>query len=501
MRFRHCPATVMSILLQVRSLLNPVCFDEKLGIYGELRSSLILFKEKIMKLLSKRIVLMGLAVILCVNFSAFAYADDTSNADTAYQITDTISDDTPLSSNYDTDSRTSTSSADIEEAFDKMSEIYSSENLANSSESDITVFWDMLAKKSLGLNSKVTVDFYSLDYSSMSSQVLAKVLITMKNNNFDTNSKVVNNSYTLAEYLQSCCINGEYCVSGSANSTMATEQVWVMLALSITHNDIPQEAWDYLFSMQNDDGGFGWGTWSDIGTTAWVLSLIELEDVSASYTTEISNMESYINSSLNSVISSKDTSSLSAYISCEILRGNNTEELILKLLDIGYNQSGYFTWGDSSDVNAYSTSTCTQALGEYFTGSVFTSLKQKNSSEESTSENITIDDLEAWGDDLKQEILNSYTPSSNYHDSSKNETITYETINNYANNSEPNAVTKQITKEIIRETPAASNSTIVVNAQPVTVLPDYRAELRIFLALLGIYVISYAVNTIVKVGN
>ncbi len=256
-----------------------------------------------------------------------------------------------------------TDSISFTEAYEDMVAVYKALELKNENDSDIDMFWDMLAKQALGLNSYIPIDFNEMDYST-DSQRLAKILIAMLNNGFDITTKVSSEGSILD------VIDNRNSAGHFSDSPVATEQVWVIMALLLADQEVDLDVWDALIAMQNSDGGFGYGSWSDIATTSWVLSVLEMGGVEND--TCVEKAKAYIQSNLDNAKAINDSSSISAYISYLVLSKQDTGDLVEFLIDNAYRDSG-FLWG--ADPNSFATSTCSQMLGELNNGSVYLNFK------------------------------------------------------------------------------------------------------------------------------
>lgn len=248
--------------------------------------------------------------------------------------------------------------------YNAMKGVYSEKTVSNSSDEDVNVFWDMLAKSSLTGIQKIDNLTVPTDLTKIEAQKVAKYIIACANNNVD--------SKELCKTLVSWqCGDGSFTNpnilnkrTGKPNTAQGSEQVWCMMALEIADYPYNQDkAVEYLMSKQNPDKGIGYKEFSDVGTTSWVINLFSL--MSGDYTEEIDSLLIYISNQYEGLLSANDSSSVSAFVSS--MRATDAQ---VKDLAKFYNESGkYFIWGtEDSSKNDYATSTCSQALGDYMNG-------------------------------------------------------------------------------------------------------------------------------------
>ena len=260
----------------------------------------------------------------------------------------------------------SKSDVDFLDAYSAMNKKINNESLVNSANDDINVFWNMLAKGAMnGKVSPIDIDFTKLDYESLSKnpQKLAKVLLAMANNNFSLNNKVYNGKTVVDLLLDSMENDGSFSSvnrKGDKIKAYATEQVWCLIALEIADVKYNQEkSLQYLYSCQNSDNGFGYGAWSDGGTSAWVLSLNELINLDQNV---VDKTLEYINDNWDSWYNKNDSSSMSAFLSTQYA----TDQQMKQFLSSSYKKAGeYFTWGTSSEENEYAKYPSIQCLGDF----------------------------------------------------------------------------------------------------------------------------------------
>jgi len=441
----------------------------------------------------KKYLFIFIAIIMVFSFAArsalFIYAyDENANDSGNNQIYNTSPDQGALPQASETDFRS---------VYESMKSKYSS-LLLEASGNDIACFWDMITMRALGLDSNVDVDFYLLDYDEMSSQVLGKVLVTMVNNNFDVNAKVYNSDCSVIDLLNSYIYNGEFTQSGVSGITMATEQVWVMLGYVLSNSYLNEYTWDYLLSQQNPDGGFGYGSWSDISTSLWVKTLIMLADKQDELSDCIDAIDGYIADNVAVSKITFDTNSLASIVSYCVFDSTRCDELLGYIIESCYHTDGYFTWGGYDGENSFATQAGAQMIGEYFNGSVYRDLMNSYSPGSNDSE----DEQE----ETKVVYVTNNTTNNNDNDNSVNETnnrsTRNQTINNYYQQADPVVVTNTITKEIVKEieipaTEITLNSDPITNVTPTITLniPNYRLEIRIFLGILALIAISYSFGT------
>lgn len=243
----------------------------------------------------------------------------------------------------------------------------------NEATDDIDCFWPMLAVSSVNGLTKTNIDYTKLSYEDMSAQRLAKVLIAMANDGYDVTTKLYNGKSIpelLVSYLQS---DGSFNninqtdKKGNPYSIYSTDQVWPIIALEIIDYSYDSDkAFSYLLSLQNLDGGFGYATYSDVGTTSWVLTACQL--LNKTFPT---GAQDYITAQWSTLVASNDSSSMSAYLST----GLATEEQVAEFLDTSYNPTGkYFTWGTDTSKNEYATATGYQCVGDLLNTSIYTRL-------------------------------------------------------------------------------------------------------------------------------
>lgn len=272
----------------------------------------------------------------------------------------------------------------IESMYNDMKGVYSEKTVSNSSDEDVNVFWDMLAKSSLTGIQKIDNLKVPTDLTKIEAQKVAKYIIACANNSVDSKELCK----TLASWQ---CEDGSFTNpnilnkrTGKPNPAQGSEQVWCMMALEISDYPYNQDkAVEYLMSKQNPDHGIGYKEFSDVGTTSWVINLFDL--MSGDYTEQIDSLLVYVNDQYSALVSSNDSSSVSAFISS--MRATNEQ---VKDLAKFYNESGkFFIWGtEDSSKNDYSTSTCSQALGDYVNGqSIYKTLDEAYSVDSSDNTN------------------------------------------------------------------------------------------------------------------
>ncbi|MBQ4538934.1 MAG: hypothetical protein II995_04930 [Oscillospiraceae bacterium] len=386
---------------------------------------------------------------------------------------------------------------DADSVFQKMVKKYSEVSLSASG-SDITCFWDMITKRALGLKSVVDVDFYSLDYDEMTPQGLGKVLVTMVNNNFGVDTKVVDSQKSVIDILNSYLLNGEFTKSGNSGVTMASEQVWVMFGYVLSGSGLDDSAWDYMLSQQNTDGGFGYGTWSDVSTSLWVKTLIELAGKDNEFSEYLQSIDDYVENNMDYIKQSYDTNSLASIVSYNVFDSKDCDDLLEYIIDTCYDPEGYFTWGEYEGENSFATQAGAQMIGEYFNGSVYSDLFEGYSpvSDEESDKKENED----------EKVIYVTNNTDNSQKETNNRSTKNQTINNYYQQADPVVVTNTITKEIVKdiEIPANEitvNSNPISNVQPTITLniPDYRIEIRIFLGIMALAAITYSFSTFFKV--
>lgn len=262
------------------------------------------------------------------------------------------------------------------DAYSDMVSVYLPKTITETSDTDISVMWEMLAKSSLNGITPISIDFASLNYEKMNAQKLAKVLIAMANNNYDVNSKLYNGK-SIPEYLVSCMQeDGSFNTAGIKAKAQSTEQVFCIMALEIIDYPYDREkAFSYLESKQMASGAFGFGTFPDMGATSWVINAYAL--AGKSNDSVALKAKSYCDSNWGSVYESNDSSSMSAYVSAlSDINNSEAKDKLDSLIEKSYNSEGkYFTWGTSTESNSYATSTSSQSLGDVHNGkSIYTEL-------------------------------------------------------------------------------------------------------------------------------
>ena len=389
------------------------------------------------------------------------------------------------------------SEADADSVYQQMIKKYSDISLSASG-NDIACFWEMITRRALGLNSVVDVDFSALDYDEMTSQGLGKVLVTMVNNNFDVNTKVVDSEKSVIDVLNSYLVNGEFTKSGNSGVTMASEQVWVMFGYVLSGSELDDSAWDYLLSQQNADGGFGYGSWSDVSTSLWVKTLIELAGKQSEFSECMQLIDDYVDNNMDYIKQSYDTNSLASVVSYNVFDSKECDDLLSYIIDTCYDPEGYFTWGEYEGENSFATQAGAQMIGEYFNGSVYADLFDSYSPDSGEGNGKEDNDGE--------KIIYVTNNTDNSQKETTNRSTKNQTINNYYQQADPVVVTNTITKEIVKdiEIPANEitvNSNPVSNVQPTITLniPDYRMEIRIFLGIMALAAVTYSFSTFTKV--
>ena len=260
----------------------------------------------------------------------------------------------------------SKSDVDFLDAYSAMNKKINNESLINSANDDINVFWNMLAKGAMnGKASSIDIDFNTLDYATLikTPQKLAKVLIAMANNNFSINNKVYNNKTVVELLLDTMDNDGSFSSLNRKNQKIkayANEQVWCLIALEIADANYDKEkALNYLYSCQNSDNGFGYGQYSDCGTSSWVVSLSEIMNMDENV---ISKTVDYINGQWDGLYQTNDSSSMAPFLSTHYAN----DKQMRQFLSSSYKKAGeYFTWGASSEENEYAKYPSIQCLGDF----------------------------------------------------------------------------------------------------------------------------------------
>lgn len=286
----------------------------------------------------------------------------------APEATVNVTKDAPTNSGVETKKpEYSKSDVDFKDAYSAMNKKINNESLINSTNDDINVFWNMLAKGAMnGKTSSIDIDFNNLDYATLikTPQKLAKVLIAMANNNYSINNKVYNNKTVVELLLDSMENDGSFSSLNRKNQKIkayANEQVWCLIALEIADANYDKEkALNYLYSCQNSDNGFGYGQYSDCGTSSWVISLSEIMNMDENV---INKTVDYINSQWDDLYQINDSSSMAPFLSTHYA----TDKQMKQFLSASYNKQGeYFTWGSTStSENAYAKYPSIQCLGDY----------------------------------------------------------------------------------------------------------------------------------------
>lgn len=260
----------------------------------------------------------------------------------------------------------SKSDVDFLDAYSAMNKKINNESLINSANDDINVFWNMLAKGAMnGKASSIDIDFNTLDYATLikTPQKLAKVLIAIANNNFSINNKVYNNKTVVELLLDTMDNDGSFSSLNRKNQKIkayANEQVWCLIALEIADANYDKEkALNYLYSCQNSDNGFGYGQYSDCGTSSWVVSLSEIMNMDENV---ISKTVDYINGQWDGLYQTNDSSSMAPFLSTHYAN----DKQMRQFLSSSYKKAGeYFTWGASSEENEYAKYPSIQCLGDF----------------------------------------------------------------------------------------------------------------------------------------
>lgn len=245
---------------------------------------------------------------------------------------------------------------EYEEALNKMKDVYKNKNLVSETENDVSCFWDMLAKSALNGITDIGIDYNDFNYTEMSAQRQAKLLITAVNNkDFEKAAEiaaVLKNSQLDDGSFNNTSITD---ANGIPYAVFATEQVWAVIAMEIADEDYnSNKAFEYIESCRNADGGYGYGSWSDVGTTSWIITAYQLAGKEIPQTAI-----DFVLNQWQSLVDMNDSSSMSAYISTKL-----ADEQMMNNMLASYSD-GYFIWGDYIEINEYSTGTCSQALADY----------------------------------------------------------------------------------------------------------------------------------------
>lgn len=293
--------------------------------------------------------------------------DEGNHSFIAPEATVNITEETPSNSGVETKKpEYSKSDVDFLDAYSAMNKKINNESLINSTNDDINVFWNMLAKGAMnGKASSIDIDFNTLDYATLikTPQKLAKVLIAMANNNFSINNKVYNNKTVVELLLDTMDNDGSFSSLNRKNQKIkayTNEQVWCLIALEIADANYDKEkALNYLYSCQNSDNGFGYGQYSDCGTSSWVVSLSEIMNMDENV---ISKTVDYINGQWDGLYQTNDSSSMAPFLSTHYAN----DKQMRQFLSSSYNKQGeYFTWGSYSTENAYAKYPSIQCLGDF----------------------------------------------------------------------------------------------------------------------------------------
>ncbi|MBE5706387.1 MAG: hypothetical protein EGR78_05445, partial [Erysipelotrichaceae bacterium] len=181
--------------------------------------------------------------------------------------------------------------------------------------------------------------------------------------NFSINNKVYNNKTVVELLLDTMDNDGSFSSLNRKNQKIkayANEQVWCLIALEIADANYDKEkALNYLYSCQNSDNGFGYGQYSDCGTSSWVVSLSEIMNMDENV---ISKTVDYINGQWDGLYQTNDSSSMAPFLSTHYAN----DKQMRQFLSSSYKKAGeYFTWGASSEENEYAKYPSIQCLGDF----------------------------------------------------------------------------------------------------------------------------------------
>ena len=265
---------------------------------------------------------------------------------------------------------------DIETVTADMKAKFEGTGIKNTSKTNVTTYWNMLAAKSLGLSKVTETDYSAVDYKNLGIQVLAKFLIAMTNDGVNPGDYYVDN-LDLVEYMCSCIgEDGGYRnrLKTKADTATASTQATVLQALAIVGAEVPQKAADFLSQYQNEDGIFSNAFGTDPDSTSWCMSACRMLGISFPNAAKAEKALSYMTASMNG-------NSFGCYADYLSVCGNLTAQDIRYMIEHHYSDADPSNKGFlyNGKVNASATQQCSIPLGEYAAGkSIYEILKESS---------------------------------------------------------------------------------------------------------------------------
>ena len=261
---------------------------------------------------------------------------------------------------------------------------YQSANITNSSVTDVQSYWPMLAAKSFGLSKTTGTDYTKVDFKTLGTQKLAKMIMAMINDGVNPGDYYAGDQDVVSFALSLMGYDGGF-VNYAAGETEVTcsEQATMLQALYAAGAEVPQTAADFLKNSQDSDGILSIGSSKDYDTTCWCMTACKLLGIKYPNADKAETALQKAASDMNSNAYACWLSYLSA---CGKLTETEIETLISKFYDTG---SQMFTFNGTA--NELATHQCSIALGEFVTGkSVYKALQESSTYKKKAADSAEI---------------------------------------------------------------------------------------------------------------
>jgi len=275
------------------------------------------------------------------------------------------------------------------DAVEAMTDYFVSVGCKNTSEKDVSSFWNMLALASLGEQTSTETDYSKVNFIKLNVQVISKYMIAMFNDGVDPYQYTVTpegeSPVNLVAYLKSCMgTDGGFGNPAISEKAAYNKQSFVILALWLAGETVDQKAADWFAAGQDANGILGPAAFKSPDATAWAITYCDLAGINFPKKAEaLTYMSSHL-------YTKDDSNAFACYMDYLVNAGDaldSDEEHLLahyfdRLLSADGSKWMYgFRWQENTaskkTFNLTSTQQCTVALGEYALGkSVYETIKE-----------------------------------------------------------------------------------------------------------------------------
>ncbi|MCQ2402005.1 MAG: DUF4430 domain-containing protein [Lachnospiraceae bacterium] len=257
----------------------------------------------------------------------------------------------------------------VSDVYNDMKTRFTAAGCANGSTTDITSFWNMLAMKALGIPGNTGTKFEDVNYSGLTSQVLAKFIIAMVNDGKDPTLYGEKNSEGTVTKNVIELLKSKYNSETGAYGGSVYEQPFAMYALSIVGEEAGEKAGTYYAEKQNADGiiSDSWGI--DMDTTAWAITGCHVAGVTYPNEDEALSYMAEHTADMNA-------NTLGCYLDCLSYLGQLTEEKLSGMVNdpamYSASEKSFLYGGTAND---FATVQATVPLGEFYNEPVYKAYK------------------------------------------------------------------------------------------------------------------------------